>query len=102
MSILKNLLGNLMGVNHQMGGGGGHHGGSKGYSKHGYSSYTQTEQAPPSVSNVMCPQCNQPNSSGARFCQGCGNSLLPTNCSGCQSTLPAGTRFCGQCGKSVK
>src|SRR2546425_8001881 len=49
---------------------------------------------------MRCPQCQQENPSGARFCLQCGRSLL-ADCAACGQPLPEGAKFCMQCGAAV-
>ena len=46
---------------------------------------------------MQCPQCQQENPEGARFCNGCGANLEAT-CPQCGQTSPPGSRFCNGCG----
>lgn len=99
MSFLKNLLMNLMGGNKWSHGGGHYSGGHGSRSKHGYDSYGSNSHSGSSSAEVICFRCNQPNSSVAKYCQGCGASLMQSACTGCGTTLALGAKFCGQCGK---
>jgi len=48
-----------------------------------------------------CPNCNNKNPEGIKFCQECGCSLTaagPKRCSSCGAELASGIRFCGDCG----
>ena len=49
---------------------------------------------------MNCPQCQQENSAGAKFCNGCG-ARLELVCQACSHTNPAGSRFCNGCGKPL-
>src|SRR3989454_977903 len=49
---------------------------------------------------MRCPQCQQENPPGARFCLQCGRSLL-ADCAACGQPLPEGAKFCMQCGAAV-
>ncbi len=78
--------------------GGGHH---RRDGHHGSRRYDTPDPAPrpsPVPAGVACPSCATVSAAAARFCQGCGQSLLPRGCAGCGATLLAGARFCGQCG----
>ncbi len=49
-----------------------------------------------------CLRCNAPNDVGARFCAGCGASLVPeVHCASCNALNPLGQRFCSQCGSTL-
>lgn len=50
-----------------------------------------------------CPLCNTVNAVGAKFCSGCGASLVPQKikCPKCASELDANARFCSVCGASL-
>lgn len=102
MSFFKQLLMNFLRGNKW----GGHHGSSgygnnrHGYSKHG--NYNTNPFADPiaTQSSQTCPNCNAANLESARFCQGCGASLVGTTCTSCGAALAVGAKFCGQCGKA--
>ncbi len=49
---------------------------------------------------MKCPQCQQENSAGAKFCNGCGASF-ELLCQACSHTNLAGSRFCNECGKPL-
>jgi class 3 adenylate cyclase len=49
---------------------------------------------------MHCPQCQQDNREGARFCAACG-SRLATLCNACGNQLPPGAVFCDNCGTSL-
>ena len=49
---------------------------------------------------MNCPQCQQENSPGAKFCNGCG-ARLELVCPACSHTNVAGSRFCNECGKPL-
>ncbi len=44
-----------------------------------------------------CPSCGDSTPAGARFCTGCGESLVGA-CRACGAELPDGARFCPSCG----
>src|SRR4051794_649638 len=46
---------------------------------------------------LLCPECNQSNPAGKRFCGDCG-APLPVLCPACGVSNPPGKRFCGDCG----
>jgi Double zinc ribbon len=46
---------------------------------------------------MQCPQCQQENREGRRFCAECG-APLPLLCSACGFANEAGEKFCGGCG----
>ncbi|MHB8109661.1 MAG: SPFH domain-containing protein [Syntrophorhabdaceae bacterium] len=51
---------------------------------------------------IKCPDCGNPVSPGAQFCQSCGHHLLVVSqCPGCRKNLPANARFCPACGQDV-
>lgn len=51
---------------------------------------------------IKCPECQNPVSKDAHFCQSCGHHLLVVSqCSHCSKNLPARARFCPSCGQSV-
>lgn len=47
----------------------------------------------------LCPDCNNMNPEGVKFCQECGTKLGAQKCTGCGASLFPGTRFCGECGQ---
>ena len=54
------------------------------------------QEKPPAEGYVNCPECNTPNVEGAKFCVGCGASLVDSKpeqdtviCPQCQATNPA-------------
>lgn len=49
---------------------------------------------------MKCPQCQQENPTGAKFCNGCGGRLELV-CQACSHTNPAGSRFCNDCGAAL-
>lgn len=51
---------------------------------------------------IKCPDCTNPVSADAQFCQFCGHHLLVVSqCPDCHKNLPANARFCPQCGRDV-
>ena len=46
---------------------------------------------------MPCPNCGTENPESAKFCNGCGGSLLPV-CSSCGTSNASGARFCSECG----
>ena len=50
------------------------------------------------VADRLCPQCQSPNASGARFCEQCGTALAPRACPRCRHENESAARFCTQCG----
>jgi class 3 adenylate cyclase/tetratricopeptide (TPR) repeat protein len=46
---------------------------------------------------MPCPHCGTENPESAKFCNGCGGSLLPV-CSSCGTSNASGARFCSACG----
>jgi len=53
---------------------------------------------------MICPQCQQDNPSGARFCNGCGAPRAPLAlaCAACGHANPSGSRFCNGCGAKLE
>ena len=49
---------------------------------------------------VQCPRCQHENSTGAKFCNGCG-AQLELACPACKHTNLAGSRFCNECGATL-
>ena len=49
---------------------------------------------------MRCAQCQQENSSGARFCNSCG-TRLELACAACGHVNLSGSRFCNGCGQSL-
>src|SRR5439155_27177113 len=49
------------------------------------------------LSEMPCPNCGTENPESAKFCNGCGGSLLPV-CSSCGTSNASGARFCSECG----
>ena len=49
---------------------------------------------------MSCPQCQQSNPVGARFCNHCG-ARLAVPCQACHRSNPPGSRFCSDCGESL-
>jgi adenylate cyclase len=49
---------------------------------------------------MRCPQCQQENPAGARFCNGCG-TRLEMACPACNHVNPSGSRFCNGCGDKL-
>jgi len=49
---------------------------------------------------MKCTACGHENPEGARFCNGCGQSL-PPHCPVCRIENPTGSRFCNQCGTEL-
>ncbi len=53
-------------------------------------------------SPIECSQCHRPSEAGARFCTGCGGSLLPkVHCPACDYLQATGARFCMGCGAAM-
>ncbi len=46
---------------------------------------------------MQCPQCQQANPDGQKFCGECG-ARLEVRCPSCGATNPPGQKFCGECG----
>ena len=46
---------------------------------------------------MRCPQCQQDNPAGARFCNGCG-ARVELACPACNHVNAPGSRFCNSCG----
>ena len=49
---------------------------------------------------MACPSCGRPIRAGARFCGGCGASLVP-RCPACGAENEPELRFCEACGASL-
>jgi class 3 adenylate cyclase/tetratricopeptide (TPR) repeat protein len=49
---------------------------------------------------MHCPQCQQDNPAGSRFCNGCG-ARLELTCPTCNHVNPSGSRFCNGCGNQL-
>ncbi|HEX7084027.1 MAG TPA: adenylate/guanylate cyclase domain-containing protein [Gaiellaceae bacterium] len=49
---------------------------------------------------MVCASCGNENPAGARFCEGCGNSLAAT-CAACGTVASSGARFCSGCGAAL-
>lgn len=49
---------------------------------------------------MHCPQCQQDNPPGARFCNGCGMQLEAA-CPACDHVNPSASRFCNGCGSTL-
>lgn len=92
MSFLERLFGG----HHGRGSGGRGHGGGHG-SRHG-GGYDNG----PGPASVICQGCRTANAASARFCQQCGNSLVPAACTQCGAQMQVGVKFCGQCGKAAQ
>ncbi|MDA3925115.1 MAG: SPFH domain-containing protein [Kiritimatiellae bacterium] len=56
--------------------------------------------AQPAAAGVTCPKCSAVVAAGAKFCGGCGTSMIPegAKCIKCGAALAAGAKFCGECG----
>lgn len=49
-----------------------------------------------------CPKCNNPITSGMKFCETCGAKIeTPTVCRQCGAPVPPNVKFCESCGKPV-
>ena len=56
------------------------------------------------MSNVICPNCEQTNTSGSKFCNNCGNRLPPSDkiiCPNCQTPNAATLFYCDNCGSRL-
>ncbi len=52
---------------------------------------------------IKCPNCNQENPDGSRFCSTCGNKLeVFLTCPSCGAQVQYGSAFCPKCGKNLK
>ncbi len=49
---------------------------------------------------VVCASCNAANASTAKFCASCGTSMAPVvgKCTNCSAELAPGAKFCAECG----
>lgn len=66
----------------------------------------QAPQAQPQQPMVLCPKCNNAVPQGAKFCAGCGNSMVAppaaqVPCPGCQAPVLADAKFCCSCGHKM-
>ena len=50
---------------------------------------------------MICPNCQQINPEGAKFCNNCGEKL-PAPCPNCGHQNPSGAKFCNNCGAELK
>ena len=52
------------------------------------------------AAGVTCPKCSAVVAAGAKFCGGCGASMVPegVKCIKCGAALAAEAKFCGECG----
>lgn len=51
---------------------------------------------------IKCPNCNQENSDGSKFCSTCGKKLeVFLTCPSCGGQVAYGSAFCSQCGKNL-
>ncbi len=56
------------------------------------------------MSNVICPNCEQTNTPGSKFCNNCGNRLPPSDeiiCPNCQTPNAATLFYCDNCGSRL-
>ena len=52
---------------------------------------------------MVCSNCGQVNSNGAKFCCGCGKEIITKRfCSECGAKLTSNSRFCSECGTPIK
>ena len=51
--------------------------------------------------STICKKCGTHNSTQAKFCTGCGESLMDT-CPNCNSSIPYNTKFCTECGTNIE
>jgi len=49
---------------------------------------------------MKCPKCEFDNPVGAKFCNGCGDSLQVA-CAQCGNLNQPGSRFCSECGHNL-
>jgi hypothetical protein len=49
---------------------------------------------------MICPNCQQSNPEGAKFCNQCGTKL-PAPCPNCGHQNPSGAKFCNNCGAAL-
>lgn len=97
MSIFERLFGGHHGSRSHHGG--GHHDGRR--ENYGGGNYTDRPAQPIGNVSAVCPNCNASNASGAKFCQQCGISLVPSPCKQCNASLAPGAKFCSRCGTAV-
>ncbi|MFL9989007.1 zinc ribbon domain-containing protein [Paraburkholderia sediminicola] len=69
--------------------------------RHHAEAWGRTPPSSPAKEEIACAQCGTANAIGARFCNQCATSLVPTSCSKCSNSLAPGAKFCGQCGTRV-
>lgn len=83
--------------------GSGHHGSySSNYNQPTNPYNYQNPVAPIStLSHAVCVNCNHANTQQAKFCQECGQSMLPSKCVQCQGIMPVNSKFCPHCGLSA-
>ncbi|AIY41428.1 hypothetical protein LT85_2270 [Collimonas arenae] len=95
MSFFKNLLGR----GHHDGGNTSHQQGGKHHGRaQSHGGGLRNDWGNSAANQNICANCNAGNQAGTRFCQQCGNALLPKNCGGCGAVKIAGAKFCGNCG----
>lgn len=54
----------------------------------------------PAQPKIICPKCHAEVSSNSKFCNSCGNSLLPdtSKCIKCEKEITVDSKFCPHCG----
>lgn len=88
MSFLKRIFGTVLN---------GHHGSYRN-SHRGQKNHDTINSPNNEAQRIRCPQCQNYNAPGARFCSQCGQGIQNTLCA-CGALVAAGAKFCGQCGK---
>ena len=64
---------------------------------------TEPERKEPALSSKSCSHCKEINPVQAKFCTGCGKSLISEDaCRECQIELPQGAKYCFSCGKAIE
>ncbi|MBP2046533.1 zinc ribbon domain-containing protein [Methanobacterium aggregans] len=58
----------------------------------------------PLTLHIICPKCGNYNSESAKFCTGCGSTLVKNDhlyCSECGAINSLNAKFCQECGKEL-
>ncbi|NLZ46425.1 MAG: SPFH domain-containing protein [Clostridiales bacterium] len=57
----------------------------------------------PTEKVIICQKCGESSPSGAKFCNGCGSSLVPAKkvCPNCSCEVAGGAKFCNNCGSTI-
>ncbi|MBN2079536.1 MAG: SPFH domain-containing protein [Spirochaetes bacterium] len=55
------------------------------------------------TAQIVCPSCNTPNTSGAKFCSSCGKEMIAAAaCPKCKAKIAVGAKFCPECGANLE